>query len=117
MAKRSSSFGLATGMGLAGMHSAITLWYRLPMLAMACTPHGSSRHGPEVSRMVSEKTSAAVEGLFDAQKEMMRLTAAAMTGRLDFTAMSDAAVSVAAAGMRPTFRTVKANSRRLSRSR
>ncbi len=117
MAKHSSIMGLATSMGLASLHSAITLWYRLPMLATAGTPHGNSRHGPEMSRMVSEKTSAAVEGFFDAQKEMLRLTGAAMTGRLDFEKASDAAASIAAAGMRPAFRTVKANSRRLSRSR
>jgi hypothetical protein len=38
-----------------------------------------------------------------------------MTGRVDVTAIPEAFASIAVAGLRPAFRTVKANSRRLSR--
>jgi hypothetical protein len=110
-----NALNLAAGLGFAGMHSAITLWYRLPMLAAGYAASGKPHHAPELERMVSEKTSAMVEGAFNAQREMLRLTGAAMTGRLDFSEMPDAAVAIASAGLRPALRTVKANSRRLSR--
>jgi hypothetical protein len=110
-----NALNLATGLGFAGMHSAITLWYRLPMLAAGFTASGTPRHAPELERMVSEKTSAMVEGAFNVQREMVRLAGAAMTGRLDVSQMQDAAVAIASAGLRPAMRTVKANSRRLSR--
>jgi hypothetical protein len=116
MAKsNSTTIDLASGLGLAGLHSAITLWYRWPILAASCTPQGHFRHAPEIDRMIREKTAAAIEGLFNAQKELMRLTGAAMTGRLDAAALSDAASAIATAGLLPAFRVVKANSRRLSR--
>jgi hypothetical protein len=111
--QRYSAFDFAANIGLASMHTGITLWHRLPMLAAASG--GGSGHAPEMTRMVSEKTSAMIEGMFDAQKEMMRLCAAAATGRLEFTDVAEAAGSIAEAGLKPAFRRVKANSRRLSR--
>lgn len=67
--------------------------------------------------MMREKASAAIKGAFDAQKEAIRLAGAGMTGRLAFAAMPAAMGALAFAGLRPAFRTVKANSRRLSRRR
>ena len=97
------------------MHSAVTLWYRLPMMATAFATGDHS--GTEMTRMVSEKFAAMFEGALDAQVETMRLIGAAATGRLQMADMAGAPVSIAAAGLRPAMRTVKANSRRLSRKR
>jgi hypothetical protein len=107
--KRRSS-QLATEFGLAGMHTFMTLWYRLPMFA---APNGKSH--PEFGRMVSEKTAAMVEGAWDAQAEALRIAGAAATGRLAFSDLAGAPAHIAAAGLRPAFRTVKANSKRLHR--
>jgi hypothetical protein len=99
---------------MAGLHTGITLWYRWPMLAAACMKGGSCSD-PELSRMVSEKTGALMKGAFDAQREALRLMGEAATGRLKADEFAGAATQIAAAGMRPAFRTVRANSRRLSR--
>jgi hypothetical protein len=106
--------GFALGCGVAGIHSGLTLLHRLPMLAAASTPQGNARHENELSQMVSEKTSAFLDGVLDAQREIVRLTVEAITRRLAFEDMPHVAASIAAAGMQPAFRTVKANSRRLS---
>ena len=114
MVKRSrNSFDLAAGLGLASMHAGTTMFYRWPMLAAACAEPG--KPNAEMSRMVNEKTAAFIQGAFAAQREAMRLTGAAMTGQLDVTDLTHAAASITDAGLRPAFRTVKANSRRLSR--
>lgn len=113
--KQSSTNALAVGLGLAGLHTAITLWHRLPMLAVPRDARNTSPHDAEIDRMVAEKTAATVDGFFAAQKAMIRLGGAAMRGQVDFTAIPEAFASVAVAGLRPAFRTVKANSRRLSR--
>ena len=113
--RRHSAFGLAANFGLASMHTGITLWYRWPMLAAACAATGEARNTPEMARMVSEKTTAMVEGMLDAQKEMFRLAGAAATGRLNLADLAEAPAAITEAGLRPAFRRVKANSRRLSR--
>ena len=104
---------LAAEFGLAGLHTGVTLWYRLPMFA-ACLA-SSGRTQPEMGRMISEKTAAMIEGVFDAQIETMRIAGAAATGRLEFADLAGAPAHIAAAGLRPAFRRVKANSRRLQR--
>ena len=109
-----TSVDFALSCGIAGIHSGLTLWRRLPMLAAACTPQGNARHENELSQMVSEKTSAFLDGILDGQREIVRLTVEAIIGRLAFEDMPHVAASVAAAGLQPAFRTVKANSRRLS---
>ena len=111
--QRLTGVDFALSFGIAGIHSGLTLWHRLPMLAAACTPQGNARHENELNQMVSEKTSAFLEGVLDAQREIERLTVEAITGRLAFEDMPHVAASVAAAGVQPAFRTVKANSRRL----
>jgi hypothetical protein len=115
MAKRHSALGLAAGFGVAGLHTAITLWYRFPMLAAAFASNEKPR--PELTRMVSEKAAALVEGAFDAQVEMVRLAGAAAAGRLHPIDLANAPAAIASAAMRPAFRRVRANSRRLHRRR
>jgi hypothetical protein len=67
--------------------------------------------------MVAEKTAAMVEGAFAAQMEIVKLTGAAMTGSLRVQDIPHIPAAVASAGLRSAFRTVRANSRRLSRRR
>jgi hypothetical protein len=113
MAKKRNAVDLATDMSMAGFHTGITLWYRLPMMAAAFASSG--KPDSEMTRMVSEKVAAVFEGAIDAQRETMKFVAAAATGQLKFDDIAGAPVTIAAAGLRPAFRTVKANSRRLHR--
>ena len=101
---------LAAEFNLAGVHTFMTLWYRLPMLAWPGKSH------PEFNRMVSEKAAAAVEGLWDAQVEALRIAGDAATGRLAFADLASLPAHVATAGLRPAFRCVRANSKRLRRN-
>jgi hypothetical protein len=110
---RRSTHDLTLGFGLAGMHTAMTLWYRLPMMAGAFG--GTNENHSELARMVSEKSVALLKGALDANLEMMRTAGAAMTGKLDIEGLAGAPAAIAAAGLRPAFRTVRANSRRLHR--
>lgn len=112
--RQANPFDLASGFGLASLHAGITLWHRWPMVAAACMQGGSSKD-PEMSRMVSEKTTAMMKGVFDAQSEMLRLMTDAATGKLGPGDMAQFGTRIASAGMEPAFRTVRANSRRLSR--
>ena len=106
---------LAAEFGLAGMHTFMTLWYRLPMFAASYASNGKS--GPEFDRMVSEKAAAMVEGAWDAQIEALRIAGGVATGRLAFSDLAGAPADIASAGLRPAFRCVKANSQRLHRRR
>jgi hypothetical protein len=118
MAKqRRNIFDFTGGLGVASVHTGITLFYRLPMLAASFTAHGKERHARELDRMVSEKASAMVEGAIDAQREILRIAIAAMMNPLDFLAMAQTPVSIADAALRPAFRRVEANSVRLRKSR
>ncbi len=105
--KRKTSL-FAAEVGLAGMHTFMTLWYRLPMFAAGMAPS-------ELGRMVSEKAAAAFEGVWDAQIEALRIAGEAATGRLQLDDLAGAPADIVAAGLRPAFRRVKANSRRLHR--
>jgi hypothetical protein len=117
MAKRRRNiFDFVAGLGLASFHTGITLSYRLPMLAASITPQGKARHAREFDRMVSEKTGAIVEGAIDAQREISRLTMAAMRSPLDVLAVARTPFSIADAALRPAFRRVQANSVRLRKS-
>ena len=113
MSRKRNAADLAADMGMAGFHAGVTLWYRLPMMAAAFATTGKS--DDEMTRMVSEKFSAVIEGALDAQLETMKFAAAAGHGRLKLDDIAGAPVTIAAAGLRPAFRTVKANSRRLHR--
>ena len=113
--RRHTSAGLAADFGIAALHTGFTLWHRLPMLAAALALQGKAQDAAEMQRMINEKAVALANGMLDAQREMMRLSAAAMTGRLGFADLPHVSAAIAAAGLRPAFRTVKANSRRLRR--
>jgi hypothetical protein len=106
----------AADAALAGAAAAVTLWYRLPMLALhAVSPSPQSRR--EQSRFIPEKAAAAVEGALSANAEAVRLIGAAALGRLTASELADAPFAIAAAGMKPAFRTVRGNAKRLARRR
>jgi hypothetical protein len=113
--RRRNMVQLAAGFGLAGLHSAMTVWYRLPVLAAASS--ADPKKGAELRRMVSEKASAMIEGAFGAQAEAARVAGEALTGRLTLADMASASAGIVDAGMRPAFRKAKGNSRRLRRRR
>ena len=115
--RRRNTIDLAAGLGLASLHTGITLFYRLPMLAASFSASGKERHAHELNRMVGEKASAMFDGALDANKEFMRLAADAVMRPFDLAAMTQNSASIVDAALRPAFRRVKANSRRLSRSR
>ena len=109
--RRRSALDIFTTFGLAGIHTGVTLWYRMSMMAAAPSPERSA----EIERMINEKAAAMFEGGLSAQAEAMRLAGAAITGRLQASDLAIAPVSIAAAGLRPAFRRVRSNSRRLRR--
>jgi hypothetical protein len=115
--RRRNTIDLAAGLGLASLHTGITLFYRLPMLAASFSASGKERHARELNRMAGEKAGAMIEGAFDAQKEILRLAANVMRRPFDLAAMTQTSASIVNAALRPAFRRVKANSRRLSLSR
>src|SRR5262245_59514465 len=104
---------LAAEFNIAGLHAFMTLWYRLPMFASSFAWSGKSQ--PEFARMISEKAAAAFEGAWDAQIEALRIAEQAATGRLAFADLSGLPAHLATAGLRPAFRRVRANSKRLRR--
>jgi hypothetical protein len=109
MAKsRANFFDFMMDSSVAATSTAMTLWHRVPMLGSL-----TSEHQAETTRMVDEKSAAFVEGMFAANKEMMRAFTAAATGQ--FAALLDAPVTIATAGLKPAYRTVNANARRLNR--
>ena len=109
---QSAAFDLALRMGLSSFHTGITLWYRLPVLMAAGT---AGADVTELTRMMSEKVTAASKGFADAQVEMFRLATAALTGKLEFSEMTGAGTALADAALSPSLLAVKSNSRRLSR--
>jgi hypothetical protein len=114
MTKKSfSPFDLAGSLSLAGLHTGLTLWHRLPMMAVNLAD--ASLHRPEMNRMVSEKIVAMMQGAFEAQMELIRLTSRVMTGSLGSKQIMEMPAAIAGAALRPAFRKVKANSRRLGR--
>jgi hypothetical protein len=112
--RQSTAFDLAFRMGLSTFHTGATLWYRLPVLMAAGT---TAADVSELNRMVSEKVVAASKGFAAAQVEWFRLATAAVTGKLDLSDVADAGTALADAAFSPSLRTVKSNSRRLSRKR
>jgi hypothetical protein len=116
MARRSSPFHFAIDAAFASVHTAVTLWHRLPMLAFASlAPSPATRK--ETTRMISEKAAAVVEGSVAAGAELMKAATRAAAGRLSSKQVGDAAVAVTAAAMKPAFRRVRGNAHRLSRPR
>ena len=106
MAKRHTPFQFAADLTAAALDASITLWWRWPILLSAGMP---SRDTAELNRMVSEKATAAASGMVAAQTETMRIAVEAFTGKKT----PHAPTAVAAAALKPAFRTVKANAKRL----
>jgi hypothetical protein len=109
---RHSPYSFAAALGVATLHTGITLWYRLPILMAAGAMKTSDV--VELNRMVSEKVAAATLGMVEGQKQIMRLSAAAMIGRRPRLNDGPAVVH---ASLRPALRTVKRNASRLRRRR
>ena len=72
-----------------------------------------SRDGAELNRMVSEKAAAATAGIIAGQTEAVRIATSALAGKMT----PHAATAIAAAALKPAFRTVKANAKRLPKKR
>ena len=110
MAKRHTPFQFAADLTAAALDTSITLWWRWPIFLSAGMP---SRDTAELNRMVAEKASAAASGMVAAQTETLRIAAKTFTGKKT----PHASTAVAAAALKPAFRTVKANARRLRKKR
>jgi hypothetical protein len=111
---RSKARAFPVDAAFAGAAACVTLWYRLPLLALSSLGEDVERR-METARMVEEKLAAMVEGSLRANVEVMRVAGAAATGRLQPQDIAAAAASIAAAGLQPSFRRVRANAKRLNR--
>jgi hypothetical protein len=90
----------------------MTLWHRLPMFGFASLATAAERQS-EATRMVDEKTAALIEGCVAANMEAVRMFSAVAMGQ--FASLWNAPMAIASAGLKPAFRTVNANAKRLNR--
>src|SRR5262245_53518185 len=111
---RSRARRLPVDATMAGAAACVTVWHRLPLLALSSWRADAERR-IEMARMVDEKLAAMVEGSVRVNIEAMRIAGAAAAGRLRMHHFPGAAASIAAAGLRPSFRRVNANAKRLNR--
>ena len=109
---RGSFFDLAMDGAIAATAASTTLWHRLPMFGIASLASAAERQA-ETTRMVDEKTAAFIEGCVAANMEAVRMFSAAAMG--EFAPLANAPLSIASAGLKPAFRTVNANAKRLNR--
>jgi hypothetical protein len=109
---RGSVFDLAMDSTVAATSTAMTLWHRLPMFGFTSLASNVERQA-EATRMVDEKGTAFVEGMFAANMEAVRVMTAAAAGQ--FESLLHAPFTIATAGLKPAYRTVNANARRLNR--
>ena len=112
MRKRRSGFDFAADSMVASTSAAMTLWHRLPMFGWTSIATAAQRQ-TEATRMVDEKTAALIEGGIAANMEIYRVFSAAMMGQ--FAPLMNAPMAVASAGLKPAFRCVNANAKRLNR--
>jgi hypothetical protein len=103
---------LGTDCMLAATSAAMTLWHRLPMFGLASMATVAQRQA-EAARMVDEKAAAFIEGAVAANMEAVRMFSAAAMGQ--FGPLMNAPITIANAGLRPAFRRVNANAKRLNR--
>jgi hypothetical protein len=89
---RGSFFDLAMDGAMAATSMSMTLWHRLPIF---------------------EKTAAFIEGCVAANIEAARMFGAAATGQI--APIANGPLAIASAGLKPAFRTVNANAKRLNR--
>ena len=104
----------AADSAFAGADTALTLWFRLPLFGFTSLMPMAKRQA-EAARMIDEKAAALVEGAMLANMEVIRLAGGLLSGRISPHELSTAPLSIAAAGLRPAFRQVRANARRLGR--
>lgn len=109
---RGTPFDLAMDSAVAATSAAMTLWHRLPMFGFASMMTMAEKEA-EYARMVDEKAAALVEGALDAGMEAVRVWNAATTG--NFEQVYNAPLAITRAGLRPAFRRVNANAKRLNR--
>jgi hypothetical protein len=107
-----SFFDLAMDGAVAATSMSMTLWHRLPMFGIASLASAAERQA-EATRMVDEKSAAFIEGCVAANMEAVRMFGAAAMGQ--FAPLTNAPLSIASAGLKPAFRKVNANAKRLSR--
>jgi hypothetical protein len=110
MSRRRGSH-LGTDSAVAAVSAAMTLWHRLPMFGLASVATAAERQR-EATRMVDEKSAAFIEGCVAANMEVVRLFSAAAMGQ--FGPLWNAPMAIASAGLKPAFRTVNANAKRLN---
>src|SRR5215218_4064146 len=109
---RGSFFDLAMDGAMAATAMSMTLWHRLPMFGIASLATAAQRQA-EATRMVDEKTAAFIEGCVAANIEAARMFGAAATGQI--APIANGPLAIASAGLKPAFRTVNANAKRLNR--
>jgi hypothetical protein len=106
---------LMTDTVVTGMAAAVTIWFRLPLLAMGAVQPTPAR-AFEALRMVTEKLDASYEGAvaasFEAGKVGSRMLFRPLLTPAEF---SDAGARIAQAAVAPAARRVRANARRLTR--
>ena len=109
---RGSFFDLAMDGALAATSISMTLWHRLPMFGFASLASAAERQA-EATRMVDEKAAAFIKGCVAANMEAVRMIGAAAMGQI--APLTNAPTSIASVGLRPAFRKVNANAKRLNR--
>jgi hypothetical protein len=109
---RGSFFDLAMDSAVAATATSMTLWHRLPMFGMASLA-GTAERQSEAARMVDEKSAAFIEGCVAANIEAVRMLGAAAMGQ--FAPLANAPLAIASAGLKPAFRKVSRNAKRLNR--
>lgn len=95
----------------AGVATAVTLAFRLPILFAA--PGASVT--AEWTRAMTEKFTAGVQGGAAAGLAMHSLTLRAMGGKVGVEKLGEEWMAIGDAALRPAYRTVAANAKRLSR--
>ena len=109
MSRHRSPLEIAAGLNLAALHTGITLWHRWPFLMGL----GGKGRTVELNRMLNEKVDAVAKGMMASHAEAIRISVAAMSGKCGDPLT--ASLAIVDAAMRPALRTVRSNSRRLSR--
>ncbi|MDQ0395053.1 hypothetical protein [Labrys monachus] len=99
----------------AGHASAVTIGYRLPMLAALSLWPQPETLG-EAQLMVTEKFAAAAEGAVAATGQAAALSMLMMFGRTDAEDFASAMMSIAVAASEPAHGYARANAERLSKS-
>ncbi|MFI5012223.1 MAG: hypothetical protein ACHQAY_07745 [Hyphomicrobiales bacterium] len=94
-----------------GSEAAVTIAARSVIVARAAM-FPARALDPEISRMVSEKLSAVIEGAIGAQYELAYLAASAMRGE-SLPALMRKTTAIGVAGLRPARLRVRANAKRL----